>query len=647
MGESATTAAPPPVTDPPDTPPREAPLPEARAPDVSAPQVRDAVVPNPPAETTEEALERAPEAEPDWQGPERRGPERKGAKTGEITGLYPPTHQGRSTRMIGEVVVDLGFADRATVEEAVASAREQGRPTGVVLVERGILRHDQLARVVAGRFGLDYIDLSVYEVDMGAVSLISSETAKRYQAVPVGFADDGSLLLAMANPTNVLTIDDVAMMTGRRIRAAAVSVEDLNLLLGRLAQMDGSIEDIVEDEVEEQGDANLQLDEADSDAPIIKLVHSLIAQAVQQGASDIHVNPEEGDTRVLYRVDGVLAPAATIKRRMAMGVVSRIKIIAELDISEKRVPQDGRFALTIDGRRVDLRVVTLPLVNGEGVVLRILDNGARVSGLEALGMQKAEQERFSQAIKRPNGAVLVTGPTGSGKSTTLYAALHALNDGERSIITIEDPVEQRIAGIKQMQIAPKAGVTFDMGLRSMLRADPDVIMVGEIRDRQTAHIAIEAALTGHLVLSTLHTRDAPAALGRLIDMGIEPFLVSSAVDCIVAQRLVRMLCKHCKRPLKVSETVLAEHGLVGAEPFEPVGCSRCGGSGYQGRVGLYEVMSVSEPIRALILERGSIDEMVAVAVSEGMRRLRDDGLDKVREGLTSVAEVERMTNTML
>ena len=647
MGESATTAAPPPVTDPPDTPPREAPLPEARAPDVSAPQVRDAVVPNPPAETTEEALERAPEAEPEWQGPERRGPERKGAKTGEITGLYPPTHQGRSTRMIGEVVVDLGFADRATVEEAVASAREQGRPTGVVLVERGILRHDQLARVVAGRFGLDYIDLSVYEVDMGAVSLISSETAKRYQAVPVGFADDGSLLLALANPTNVLTIDDVAMMTGRRIRAAAVSVEDLNLLLARLAQMDGSIEDIVEDEVEEQGDANLQLDEADSDAPIIKLVHSLIAQAVQQGASDIHVNPEEGDTRVLYRVDGVLAPAATIKRRMAMGVVSRIKIIAELDISEKRVPQDGRFALTIDGRRVDLRVVTLPLVNGEGVVLRILDNGARVSGLEALGMQKAEQERFSQAIKRPNGAVLVTGPTGSGKSTTLYAALHALNDGERSIITIEDPVEQRIAGIKQMQIAPKAGVTFDVGLRSMLRADPDVIMVGEIRDRQTAHIAIEAALTGHLVLSTLHTRDAPAALGRLIDMGIEPFLVSSAVDCIVAQRLVRMLCKHCKRPLKVSETVLAEHGLVGAEPFEPVGCSRCGGSGYQGRVGLYEVMSVSEPIRALILERGSIDEMVAVAVSEGMRRLRDDGLDKVREGLTSVAEVERMTNTML
>ncbi len=243
--------------------------------------------------------------------------------------------------------------------------------------------------------------------------------------------------------------------------------------------------------------------------------------------------------------------------------------------------------------------------------------------------------------------MLVTGPTGSGKSTTLYAALNALNDGERSILTIEDPVEQRIAGVKQMQIAAKAGVTFDVGLRSMLRADPDVIMVGEIRDRETAHIAVEAALTGHLVLSTLHTRDAPSALGRLIDMGIEPFLVSSAIDCIVAQRLVRMLCKHCKRPLKVSEAVLAEHGLAGAEPYEAVGCSRCGGSGYRGRLGLYEVMSVSEPIRALILERASVDAMVEIAVGEGMLRLRDDGLVKVREGLTSIAEVERMTSSLL
>jgi type IV pilus assembly protein PilB len=562
-------------------------------------------------------------------------------------GLYPPLRSGRSARMIGEVIVDLGFADRETVEQAVAAARAQGRPTGQVLVELGVLRHDQLARAVAERFGLDYIDLSVYDLDMGAVNLIRSETAKRYQAIPVGYTDDGTLLLAMADPSNVLTIDDVAMITGRRVKVAAASVEDLNLLLTRLARMDDSIEDIVDEEHDADSEPDLLAEEADRDAPVIKLVHSIVAQAVQQGASDIHINPEEGDTRVLFRVDGVLSPAATVKRRMAMGVVSRIKIMGDLDISEKRLPQDGRFALTVDGRRVDIRVVTLPLVYGEGVVMRILDGGVRVEGLEALGMGKDELDRFTRAINKPNGAVLVTGPTGSGKSTTLYAALNVLNDGERSILTIEDPVEQRMQGVKQMQIAPKAGVTFDVGLRSMLRADPDVIMVGEIRDRETAHIAVEAALTGHLVLSTLHTRDAPSALGRLIDMGIEPFLVSSAIDCIVAQRLVRLLCKHCKRPLKVSEAVLAEHGLPGAEPYEAVGCSRCGGSGYRGRLGLYEVMSVSERIRALILERASVDEMVAIAVSEGMLRLRDDGLVKVREGLTSIAEIERMTSSLL
>ncbi len=583
---------------------------------------------------------RAPEDERRINGPRPTNQEQKG--------LYPPRATGRSTRMIGEVVVDLGLADRGTVEEGVAAARAQGRPTGVVLVERGILRHDQLARVVAERFGLDFVDLTAYDLDMGAVNLVGIQAAKRYQALPIGFSDDGSLLLAMANPTNVLTIDDIGMMTGRRVRPAAASVEDLNLLLARLSRMDESIEDIVDDDAEEEGE-QLSVDEADSDAPVIKLVHSIVAEAIQQGASDIHVNPEEGDTRVLFRVDGVLSPAATVKRRMAMGVVSRIKIMADLDISEKRLPQDGRFALTVDGRRVDIRVVTLPLVNGEGVVMRILDQGGGVviKGLESLDMHGPELERFSSAIKRPNGAVLVTGPTGSGKSTTLYAALHELNDGERSILTIEDPVEKRIPGIKQMQIAPKAGVTFDVGLRSMLRADPDVIMVGEIRDAETAHIAIEAALTGHLVLSTLHTRDAPSALGRLIDMGIEPFLVSSAVDCIVAQRLVRMLCKHCKRPQSVSESVLAEHGLSGAEPYEPVGCSRCAASGYRGRIALYEVMSVSEPIRALILERSSVDQMVEVALSEGMLRLRDDGLQKVREGTTSIAEVERMTNSLL
>jgi type IV pilus assembly protein PilB len=552
----------------------------------------------------------------------------------------------RPGRLIGDVVVDLGFATREKVEEAVEIARAQRKPTGQILVEQGILRHDQLARVLADRYGLDYIDLSVYELDMGVVNLLDMEAIRRYQAVPVGFLEDGTLLLAMADPTNVLTVDDIAMLTGRRVRAAAASIEDLNILITRLSRVELSVEAIA-DEQEAQDEAELMMDEADKDAPVIKLVHSIIADAIEQGASDIHIDPGEGDMRVLLRIDGVLSHTSTLKRSMAANIISRVKIMSEMDISERRVPQDGRFALTIGGRRVDVRVTTLPLVYGEGAYLRILDKGVTVRGLESLGMQRTEQDRFAYAIARPNGAVLVTGPTGSGKSTTLYAALGAINDGSRSILTIEDPVESRIAGVKQMQVAPKAGMTFAGGLRAMLRADPDVIMVGEIRDRETAHIAIEAALTGHLVLSTLHTRDAPSALGRLIDMGIEPFLISSAIDCVVAQRLVRMLCQHCKQPSKAPESLLAEYGLYGSEAYEAVGCSRCAVTGYRGRMGIYEVMSVTEEIRGLVLGRASVDEIAAAAAGQGMRRMREDGIAKVRAGQTSIAEIERMTTSMI
>jgi type IV pilus assembly protein PilB len=552
---------------------------------------------------------------------------------------------GRPVRLIGDVVVDLGFATREKVEEAVELARAQRKPTGQILVEQGILRHDQLARVVAERYGLDYIDLSVYELDMGAVNLIDMEAIRRYQAVPVGFLEDGTLLLAMADPTNVLTVDDIAMLTGRRVRSASASIEDLNILITRLSRVEQSVEAIVEEE--DEGETEFVMEEADKDAPVIKLVHSIIADAIEQGASDIHIDPAEGDMRVLFRVDGVLSQTSTLKRSMATNIISRVKIMSEMDISERRIPQDGRFALTVSGRRVDVRVTTLPLVYGEGAYLRILDKGVAVRGLESLGMQRTEQDRFAYAIARPNGAVLVTGPTGSGKSTTLYAALGAVNDGSRSILTIEDPVESRIAGVKQMQVAPKAGMTFAGGLRAMLRADPDVIMVGEIRDRETAHIAIEAALTGHLVLSTLHTRDAPSALGRLMDMGIEPFLISSAIDCIVAQRLVRVLCQHCKQPSKAPESLLAEYGLYESEAFEPVGCTRCSVTGYRGRMGIYEVMSVTEEIRALVLSHASVDDIAAAAMRQGMRRMRDDGIAKVRAGQTSIAEIERMTTSML
>ena len=564
---------------------------------------------------------------------------------GQSATIVQQIGDGRPVRLIGDVVVDLGFATREKVEEAVEIARAQRKPTGQVLVEQGVLRHDQLARVVAERFGLDYIDLSVYELDMGAVNLIDMEAIRRYQAVPVGFLEDGTLLLAMADPTNVLSIDDIAMLTGRRVRSASASIEDLNILIMRLSRVEQSIEEVVEEDTQEESD--FQIDEADKDAPVIKLVHSIIAEAIEQSASDIHIDPGEGDMRVLLRIDGVLSQTATLKRSMATSVISRVKIMSEIDISERRVPQDGRFALTVNGRRVDVRVTTLPLVYGEGAYLRILDKGVAVRGLESLGMQRTEQDRFAYAIARPNGAVLVTGPTGSGKSTTLYAALGAINDGSRSILTIEDPVESRIAGVKQMQVAPKAGMTFAGGLRAMLRADPDVIMVGEIRDRETAHIAVEAALTGHLVLSTLHTRDAPSALGRLMDMGIEPFLISSAIDCVVAQRLVRVLCPHCKQPSKVPESLLAEYGLYESEAFESVGCTRCSATGYRGRMGIYEVMSVSEEIRALVLRNASVDEIAATAMGQGMRRMREDGIAKVRAGQTSIAEIERMTTSML
>ena len=558
-------------------------------------------------------------------------------------GLIPPSGRGRSQRLIGEIIVDLGFARRDEVETAVASAREQRRATGQMLIESGVLRPDQLARALAERYGVDYVDLSVFEIDMGAVHVIDVDATRRYQAVPVAFLPDGTVLLAMADPTNVITLDEISMITGMKLRPAAAAPEDIAALIGRVGRLEEVAEEVPE---EPEPQAELVLgDGPEAGAPIVKLVQSIIARGVELGASDIHFNPEPGGMKVQFRVDGVLSQAATIPRNMIGPVVSRIKIMGNLDIAERRIPQDGRLALAVDGRRIDARVVSLPLVAGEGVVMRILDTGAVVRNLDSLGMRAADRERFTRAITRPHGAVLVAGPTGSGKSTTLYTALAVVNDGEKSIITIEDPVESQIIGIKQMQVSTKAGVTFATGLRSMLRADPDVIMVGEIRDRETAEIAIQAALTGHLVLSTLHTRDAPSAVGRLIDVGIEPFMVASAVDCVIAQRLARTLCAQCKQPAELPATVVTEHGLEGIQVFQPGGCIRCGNTGYTGRIGLYEVMPMTEEIRRLALGRAGVDAIRAVAIEQGMRTLHEDGIDKVRQGLTTLAELGRVTSS--
>jgi type IV pilus assembly protein PilB len=561
-------------------------------------------------------------------------------------GITPPSARHRNPRLIGDVVVDLGFADRRAVDRAIEEARRSRRRTGEVLVAEGVITSDQLARVVAERFGVDHVDLASFKVDMAAANIVSSSAARRYEAVPVRFADDRTLVVAMVDPGNVHAVDDVALMTGYDVRPVAAAREDVVALIGRLNQVDEMViadEREAEEEELEVGD----LRETADDAPIIKLVHSLVAQGIEQGASDIHFEPVDGETVVRYRIDGVLQEATRVPRRMTSGIISRIKIMAELDIAERRAPQDGRVSLSIEGRRVDIRVATLPLVGGESAVLRVLDKGATVVDLDALGLAPDARATFEDAFTRPHGAVLVTGPTGSGKTTTLYGALQVLNTPEKNIITIEDPVEYELAGVKQMQVNLKAGVTFDAGLRSMMRADPDVIMVGEIRDRETAQIAVEAALTGHLVLSTLHTNDAPTAVARLIDMGIEPFLVASAVDCVVAQRLARKLCKLCRREVLVEGDVVRANGFAVeddlVEAFEPVGCTRCGGSGYRGRVGVYEVMPVDEEIRQLVIHRAPAGEIADAAMRKGMRRLRADGLAKVRQGRTSFAEVARVT----
>jgi type IV pilus assembly protein PilB len=561
-------------------------------------------------------------------------------------GVTHPTRRGSSSRFLTDVIVEMGLASRERVDQAIESSRNEGATPERVLLAGGAVTPDGLARALAERYGLDHLDLDVFPVDMGAANLVVNTAAKRYQAVPVAFVDKRTLLLAMADPSNVLAVDDVAIMTGYEVRVAVASPDAIGDLISRMARLDDVVSgESAAEESEESRAEIVNLRETADDAPVVKLVNQIVAQAVERGASDVHLAPDGHEVRVRVRVDGILQDITTVPRRMAAGVVSRVKIMAELDISERRLPQDGRVSLTVDGRHVDLRVVTLPSVHGESIVMRILDKDSVVMKLEKLGMADTERERFEHAFHETHGAVLVTGPTGSGKSTTLYAALLALNTPEKNIITVEDPVEYQLEGITQVQVSTKVGLTFATGLRAMVRADPDVIMVGEIRDRETAQIAVESALTGHLVLSTLHTNDAPSAITRLTEMGIEPFLVASAIDCVLAQRLARMLCSNCKQRTIVPAEVLRESGykaLVDLEAYEPTGCRRCSGTGYRGRLGIYEVMTLSPEIRRMALERRPSEEIRDVAIREGMRRLRDDGLEKVRQGLTSIAEIARV-----
>jgi type IV pilus assembly protein PilB len=570
-------------------------------------------------------------------------------ESGGTPGLTPPLARGRSTGFVIDVLVDLGYVDEGRTRQAIEEARTAARPPESLLLQQGAITGDQLSRAIAERYGLDHIDLSAYHVDMAAANLIPVNTARRYRALPVGFIDSKTLLVAMSDPTNVLASDDIQIATGLDCRIAVTAEEDIDALIGRLNTLQSSVSEAVTEGEEEAAEELAEVSEMQAsaeDAPVIKVVYSILGQAVGEGASDVHFEPGEAEMRVRFRIDGVLHEAAHVPKRMVNAVISRVKIMSELNIAEKRVPQDGRVSIAIEDRRVDLRVTTLPTQRGEGATIRILDKDNAQLSLDDLGMGGSARERFEAAFRQAYGAVLVTGPTGSGKSTTLYAALQELNEVEKNIITIEDPVEYRMSGINQINVNRKAGLDFATGLRSILRADPDIVMVGEIRDVETARIAIEAALTGHLMLTTLHTNDAPGAIARLTKMGIEPFMIASSVDCVVAQRLARKLCSHCKRRAIVPAQALAGADIrVGGEieAYEPLGCGRCNQSGYRGRVGLYSVMSLSERIKEMAIEQASEAEISSVAREEGMLTLREDGIARVRSGLTSLEEVLRVT----
>jgi type IV pilus assembly protein PilB len=561
-------------------------------------------------------------------------------------GFTPPRQRAGAPKRIGDVIVELGFASREAVERAVEEARSTGRTTGRTLLESDVVTADQLARAVGERYGVDHVDLNVAGIDPAAAALVDPAVLRRHRAVPIAFADDKTLIVATSDPSNVLTADDLAMMTGYDVRLVVATDDDVELLMLRLGRLETAVE-----EVAEQPEAQvIDLRESADDAPVVKLINSIVAEAVERGASDIHFDSEAGAMRVRLRVDGVVTDATTVPKAMVSGLVSRVKIMADLDIAERRLPQDGRIGLAVDGRYVDIRVATLPTVHGEAVVMRVLDKGRGMLDFDHLGFEPEDLARLRRAVSQLHGCVLATGPTGSGKSTTLYAALSEINTPDRTLITIEDPVEYELDGIKQIPVNAKIGLDFATGLRSMMRADPDVMMVGEIRDRETARIAIQSALTGHLVLSTLHTTDAPLSVARLVEMGIEPFLVASGISLVVAQRLARRLCDNCRAPAEVTAEALAGNGFgsspAGFTAFEAgPGCVRCGQTGYRGRVGLYELMEITDEIRALIVEKRSAEQIAAVATAQGMRRLRDDGLAKVRAGKTSISEVLRVLGT--
>jgi type IV pilus assembly protein PilB len=541
-----------------------------------------------------------------------------------------------------EALIEARYLTHEQASEVLARSASTGRTVSRVLRELGFAEGLTDFHIPPG---LDYafVDLVEWDVDPVAVGTLPEAFGRRHGVLPVAF-DGERLIIALSDPTNVIAVDDVRTVTGRDVRLVLAEEHAITESWVRLASFDRSAETMLEEVAEEEEEDHHDVDLA-QDAPIVRAINRIIAQAVQQKASDLHIEPAERDVSVRYRLDGVLHEVMRIPKSLHAGVSSRLKVMADLNIAEKRIPQDGRMTVTVEGKPIDLRMSTVPSVWGEEVILRILDRSSSLLTLEDLGFLGDTLQRYESAFRKPYGAILVVGPTGSGKSTTLYSTLSVVSDVSKKIITVEDPVEYRLPGLTQMHVNPKAGLTFATALRSILRADPDVIMVGEIRDAETARIAVEAAMTGHLVFSTLHTNDAPQAMTRLVEMGVEPFLVASAIECVLAQRLARKLCTRCCEGYTPLPEVAEEVGVPSAEEpvfYKPVGCNQCAGTGYRGRIALVELMTVTEDIERLTVERKSSDDIRRMATEQGMRSLHEDGMIKVRMGITSLEEVLRI-----
>jgi type IV pilus assembly protein PilB len=554
----------------------------------------------------------------------------------------------RKSKQLGQILIELGFITPEQLETALEEHRKTPKSLGRVLIDLGMIKEADLVRALAEQVGLEFVDLNEFPIDATSTVLLPEALSRRYRAIPIG-ERDGRLLVAMSDPANVYALDDIRTITGRDVQPVVATANDVEEAIQKFSGMDSQVEAMASIAAESVDETTADLEEALEDAPIVKLVNAIMTQAVGDRASDVHLEPAEHNVRIRFRVDGVLhEPMPPAPKSIQGGLISRLKVMADLNIAERRVPQDGRISMKVGGRALDLRVATLPTVHGEKVVIRVLDKSNALLRLEDLGFLENAYDRFSESFRKPYGAILVTGPTGSGKSTTMYSTLNILNEESKNIITVEDPVEYRLAGVNQMQVNPKAGLTFASALRSILRADPDIVLIGEIRDKETATIAIEAALTGHLVLSSLHTNDAPSAISRLVEMDVETFLVASAIDAVVAQRLARKLCERCRVVYQPEQAELEAAGFPEwlwpeiPQLFKAQGCPACSNTGYRGRIGLYEVMQMSEEIERLTVERASADAIRNVAVQQGMMTLRDDGLEKARMGITTLDEVARV-----